>query len=74
MFIDPMFINPAILTACIAILMALIAVGGILWRLSGIVGDVKLEVAGVRKDVAVVVERLDGHIKACDLAPKKSSA
>ena len=67
MFIDPMYINPAILTACIAILMALIAVGGILWRLAVIVGD-------LRKDVAVVVERLDGHIKLCDLAPKKSSA
>ena len=67
MFIDPMFINPAILTACIAILMALIAVGGILWRLANTISD-------MRKDVAVVVERLDGHIKLCDLVPKKSSA
>ena len=58
-----MYINPAILTICITILMALIAIGSILWKLAHTIGDIK-------KDVAVVVERLDGHIKIC--GPQKS--
>lgn len=54
-----MYINPAILTVCITILLALIAVGGILWKLAHTIGDIK-------KDVAVMAERLDGHIKVCE--------
>jgi hypothetical protein len=55
-----MYINPAILSVCITILLALIAIGGVLWKLANTIGD-------VRKDVAVMAERLDGHIKACEI-------
>lgn len=58
-----MYINPAIVSMFIAMLMVLIAVGGILWKLANTIGD-------VRKDVAVIAERLDGHIKACE--PQKA--
>jgi hypothetical protein len=58
-----MYINPAVVTMFIAMLMAFIAVGGVLWKLAGTIGDVK-------RDVAVMTERLDGHIKAC--GPQKS--
>lgn len=61
--INPMYINPALVTMVLAMLMAFLGVGGILWRLAVTIGDMK-------KDVAVVVERLDGHIKACE--PQKS--
>ena len=63
MNLSQMYINPAVLSACIAILMALLAIGGILWKGAGVLGD-------LRRDVAVIGERLDGHIKAC--GPQKT--
>jgi hypothetical protein len=54
-----MYVNPALVTMFLAMLMALLTVGGILWKLAHTIGD-------VRKDVAVMAERLDGHIKACE--------
>jgi hypothetical protein len=58
MNLQQMYINPAVISVCVAIFMALLAIGGVLWKLALGIGDIK-------KDVAVVVERLDGHIKAC---------
>lgn len=55
---NQMYINPAMISVCVAIFMALLAIGGILWRLAGTIGDIK-------REVAVVIERLDGHIKTC---------
>ncbi len=63
---NQMYINPAIISVCVAIFMALLAIGGILWKGAGLLGD-------LRRDVAVINERLDGHIKACELAKKTHS-
>lgn len=60
-----MYINPAVISVCVAIFMALLAIGGILWKGAGLLGD-------LRRDVAVVSERLDGHIKAC--GPRKTQS
>jgi hypothetical protein len=60
---NSMYINPAVISVCVAIFMALLAIGGILWKLAAGIGDIK-------RDVAVMTERLDGHIKVC--GPKKS--
>lgn len=65
MNISQMYINPAVIMMLIAIFMALVTVGGFLWKLAGSIGDVK-------RDVAVVIERLDGHIKAC--GPQKQQS
>lgn len=64
MNISQMYINPAAIMMLVAIFMALIAVGGILWKGSTLLGDIK-------RDVAVMSERLDGHIKIC--GPQKQS-
>lgn len=56
---NQIYINPAIITVCVAIFMALLAIGSVLWKLAGTIGDIK-------RDVAVMSERLDGHIKACE--------
>ncbi len=66
MNINQMYINPAVVMMLVAIFMALIAVGGILWKFSMLLGDIK-------RDVAIVGERLDSHIKACELAKKTHS-
>lgn len=62
---NQMYINPAVISVCVAIFMALLAIGGILWRLAGTIGDIK-------REVAVVIERLDGHIKACGSQKSRS--
>ncbi len=53
---NQMYINPAIISVCVAIFMALLAIGGILWKGAGLLGD-------LRRDVAVINERLDGPTK-----------
>lgn len=53
-----MYISPAIVTMFTAMLMAFLSVGAVLWKLAMVVGDIK-------RDVAIIAERLDGHIKAC---------
>lgn len=62
---NQMYINPAVLSVCVAIFMALLAIGAILWKLATNIGDIKTT-------VAVVAERLDGHIKTCEPKPGKS--
>lgn len=69
-----MYINPAVVGMFIARIMALFAAGGALWKLADRLGsmktDIMAEIGGVKTNVAVVVERLDGHIKSC--GPQKS--
>jgi hypothetical protein len=60
-----MYINPAVIMMFFALITVCCLLGGVLWRLAGIIGDVK-------RDVAVVIERLDGHIKACGHQKQRS--
>lgn len=62
-----MYINPTVLGVLISALVLLLAIvsalTGVIWRAAVILGDIKTA-------VAVVVERLDSHIRTC--GPQKS--
>jgi len=56
--INPMYINPALVMMFFSMLTVCILIGGVLWKLATLINDIK-------REVAVIIERLNGHIENC---------
>ena len=61
-----MYINPALVTMCIAMLMAFFAVGGLLWKLSGRLTTIEVNQANQTKSIENLARQLNNHIADCE--------
>lgn len=59
MNLSPMYVNPAIVTMVITLMLALLTVGGIVWKFADQLSD-------LRGDIRVMGERLNTHIDFCE--------
>jgi hypothetical protein len=64
--IPEMYINPSIVAMSITLMLALLTVGGIIWKIAG-------EIANLRSDIRVMDTKLDSHIENCEgkMIPRK---
>lgn len=58
---NPMYINPAMVTMIVGLVMLFIAMGGILWRFAGELASIKSDVRVLSVNLSQVYEKVMGH-------------